>query len=413
MTDWKNNPQNTTPHESVLKELRDKDDYTLTLGQSGTVFTNLPTGAMFWDESGKLFRRWNGSQKEVRSIGVAGGGTGASDAIGARANIGADDAENLTKGRVPTARLSGSYDIDITGNAANASLLEGNNAAFYRNASNLNAGLVPSARLSGNYNISITGNAATATNADNATTASNALLLEGNNAAFYRNASNLNAGEVPTDRLPLELRITQEVVSSFASPSLLISGMCFDGQNLISCDSGTDLIYIHSGVTSGISSSFTSPSEPSSLAFDGENLIILSSVTDTIYVMDGISSSVLSQFSTEDSSVSSITFDGSNLVSVSLNGLVYIHNGITSSVSSTYSIASTSILDLSFNGYTFTACDVVANTINTYSGHDFKLLESVPSPSGSPQAICYIDGRTLTADRDTDSIYTHTSKALL
>lgn len=159
MADWKNNPQNTTAHESVLKELRNKDDYALTLGQSGTVFTNLPIGAMFWDESGKLFRRWNGSEKEVRPISVAGGGTGSTDALGARANIGADDADNLTKGRVPTARLSASYDISITGNAA------------------------------------------TATNATNATTANNALLLDGNSAAFYRNASNLNSGTVPEGRL--------------------------------------------------------------------------------------------------------------------------------------------------------------------------------------------------------------------
>lgn len=44
-----------------------------------------------------------------------------------------------------------------------AALLAGQNSAFYRNAGNLNAGTVPVARLSGIYNIGVSGNAATAT----------------------------------------------------------------------------------------------------------------------------------------------------------------------------------------------------------------------------------------------------------
>lgn len=50
-----------------------------------------------------------------------------------------------------------------------ADLLQGNNGAFYQNASNLNAGTVPAARLSGTYGISISGNAATATLANDST----------------------------------------------------------------------------------------------------------------------------------------------------------------------------------------------------------------------------------------------------
>ena len=56
---------------------------------------------------------------------------------------------------------------DGSGSGLDADLLDGQDSAFYRNASNLNTGVVPAARLSGTYGISITGNAATATTASN------------------------------------------------------------------------------------------------------------------------------------------------------------------------------------------------------------------------------------------------------
>ena len=55
----------------------------------------------------------------------------------------------------------------------NALLLNGRDSAYYLDAGNL-VGTVPSARLSGTYGISISGNAATATTATNATNATNA-----------------------------------------------------------------------------------------------------------------------------------------------------------------------------------------------------------------------------------------------
>lgn len=55
-----------------------------------------------------------------------------------------------------------------SGSGLDADLLDGQHGSYYRNAGNLNAGTVPSARLSGSYSISITGNAATCTTASNA-----------------------------------------------------------------------------------------------------------------------------------------------------------------------------------------------------------------------------------------------------
>jgi hypothetical protein len=70
-----------------------------------------------------------------------------------------------------------------------ADLLDGQDSSFYRNASNLNTGVVPAARLSGTYGISITGNAATAT------TASNSDKLDGyHHDAFVKRAGDTMTG---------------------------------------------------------------------------------------------------------------------------------------------------------------------------------------------------------------------------
>ena len=75
------------------------------------------------------------------------------------------------------------------------------------------------------------------------------------------------------------------ILSSFASPSADPFGLTYDGTNLISCDSSSDTIYIHDGVSSTILSSFASPStSPAGLAYDGTNLISCDFSSDTIYI---------------------------------------------------------------------------------------------------------------------------------
>lgn len=58
------------------------------------------------------------------------------------------------------------------GKGLDADKLDGEEGTFYRNAANLNAGTVPAARLSGTYNISVSGNATTATKLTTARTLS-------------------------------------------------------------------------------------------------------------------------------------------------------------------------------------------------------------------------------------------------
>jgi len=71
-------------------------------------------------------------------------------------------------------RLTTLETLTASGSVGDANKLGGQLPAFYRDASNLNAGTVPSARLVGTYAISISGNAATANSATHAADASTA-----------------------------------------------------------------------------------------------------------------------------------------------------------------------------------------------------------------------------------------------
>jgi 6-phosphogluconolactonase (cycloisomerase 2 family) len=117
------------------------------------------------------------------------------------------------------------------------------------------------------------------------------------------------------------------VSASFASPASAPAGLTFDGTNLISCDIGTDLIYIHDGITSTILSSFASPDiTPTGLAFDGANLISCDYATDIIYIHDGVTSTILSSFAAPASAPRGLTFDGTNLISCDPStDLIYIY----------------------------------------------------------------------------------------
>jgi len=86
MASW-NDPSNSNPvHVNLLQDLANKDTYAATMGQTNLgAYTDLPDGTMNWDNGQKLLRRVQSGTPEVVKISLAGGGTGASDAAGARA----------------------------------------------------------------------------------------------------------------------------------------------------------------------------------------------------------------------------------------------------------------------------------------------------------------------------------------
>ena len=87
MADW-NNPQNASLYTDVMQMIRDRDNAAITMLGTGSLPSNLPNGAMRFNTSTFLLEKlWDGVFY-TQAISLAGGGTGATTAAGARANLG-------------------------------------------------------------------------------------------------------------------------------------------------------------------------------------------------------------------------------------------------------------------------------------------------------------------------------------
>ena len=72
-------------------------------------------------------------------------------------------------------------------------------------------------------------------------------------------------------------------------------------------DSSTNLVYIHDGISSSVSSSFSiSGTYCLALTFDGANLISCNYSAKEIYVHDGVTASILGTFNSPSNTVSGL-----------------------------------------------------------------------------------------------------------
>lgn len=128
----------------------------------------------------------------------------------------------------------------LTGNAAaatNAAQLNGQPAAFYQSAANLTTGTLPDARLGSNIARTNVGNVFTGTIeaplfvgplTGNATSATNAVNLNGQPASFYQSAGNLTSGTLPDARLSANVaRLDSNI--TFVNLASFNSGVDFNG----------------------------------------------------------------------------------------------------------------------------------------------------------------------------------------
>lgn len=126
------------------------------------------------------------------------------------------------------------------------------------------------------------------------------------------------------------------------------SGLAFDGTNLISSDWYTKTIYIHNGISSGISTNFLSPYHPYTrfprgLTVIKGDLINADANSDMIYIHNGITESVKSSFPSPKPQPNGLTTDGTNLISGD-NGtygveddIIYVHSGVTETILKSFS----------------------------------------------------------------------------
>lgn len=131
-TNW-NNPALSSTYSDFLTYLKSRDEDLAKMDMAST--SGGPTGSKTWNDSDKKFQNWNGSSWVDLVIAVAGGGTGASTASGARTNLGlgtmatqADSSVSITGGTITgvniaaSAITSGTLALNRGGTGASLSL---------------------------------------------------------------------------------------------------------------------------------------------------------------------------------------------------------------------------------------------------------------------------------------------------
>ena len=139
--------------------------------------------------------------------------------------------------------------------------------------------------------------------------------------------------------------------ANFASPANNITGVAVDPAtgNLISCDNGTNRIYVHDGISSTVTSSFATPSNRvSGVAVDPAtgNLISCyrgtSSLAGVVRVHNGISATITDVFAPPSDVITDITIDPAtgNLISCASSttfpATIYVHQGITATIGASF-----------------------------------------------------------------------------
>jgi len=214
--------------------------------------------------------------------------------------------------------------------------------------------------------------------------------IYGDDKTFTTSTMNLISCDSSTDKIYIHSGITASISSSFASPSQAPGGLAYDGTNLISCDSYTaDKIYIHSGITASISSSFASPASiPTGLTYISPNLISCDDDQNEIYVHTGITSTIDRSFSAPLFEVHGLAYDGTNLISCTNNpDKIYIHSGITASISTSYTSPGAWPSGLAYDGTNLISCDYASEMIYIHSGITSTITNSFASPSIDPKGL--------------------------
>ncbi len=121
MGDW-NKPALTDQYADFLTLLK------AIITDAATLFystpSNQPTGAIRWNRSTNLFEEWNGSSWAVKTLAIAGGGTGATTASGARSALGAAASGSNSDISALTAVSSIASAAALTLTAASTNLLD-------------------------------------------------------------------------------------------------------------------------------------------------------------------------------------------------------------------------------------------------------------------------------------------------
>ena len=216
----------------------------------------------------------------------------------------------------------------------------------------------------------------------------------------------LISGDLNFHSIYIHAGITSTVTTSFSGPDPIgfgPQGLTFDGGkplrrygNLISAGESLESIFIHAGVTSTITTSFSIPgagteSGPITITVDASgNLISVRAqelAKGTIRIHAGITDTITTSFSSPFNNCRGITVDASgNLISDDMQTYSgYIHAGITSTITTSFTIAAWYIngIEVSEAGNLIVA-DYFKDTIHIHAGITSTVTTSFSSPHTFP-----------------------------
>ncbi len=190
-------PTLASTYTDFLNQLKARDVDSLTLCLSTP--SNVPVGAIKYDRTNNLFQEYDGAAFQNKLISIAGGGTGASTAAGARNNLG-----------LGTLATQNNSAVAITGGSIIGVSLD---------ASGIAAGVLALAR--GGLGVSLGIGAAGTFLRSNGSVVS--FGVDGS-ALTSLNASALASGTVPIARLPSGVGYVRQIVANSTSTSYSITG---------------------------------------------------------------------------------------------------------------------------------------------------------------------------------------------
>ena len=187
------------------------------------------------------------------------------------------------------------------------------------------------------------------------------------------------------DKIYMAAGISENIVESFPTPYSTPQAITFDGNDIISGDWSTDLIYVHEGINDTIRRSFDTASPTSNivaLTFANPNLISGYQI-GTIYIHDGISDAILDAWG-QGISLAGLAFDGTNLISCD-STTIYVHDGLTSAITRSFA-APANMAGLAFDGTDLISLSWAQKLIYVHDGISETIKRSFPTPgSGDPR----------------------------
>ena len=187
--------------------------------------------------------------------------------------------------------------------------------------------------------------------------------------------------------------VSATISSSFAAPESTTSdGASMDGTGSLLLNCNNSKLYKMVGVSSTINNSFNHGRDGTDISLSpAGNLLVADYIVDKVWVFSGISATVVDSFAVVDTTINGITVDFSgNLISTGhITDRIYIHSGIGATITSSFTANSDEprglALDTAGNLLSVSSWTLVR--IRTHAGITATITTSFTPPGSAPRGI--------------------------